>query len=79
MSALITIFKNELAGQDLLLSRLKHLSNETREMEDALVFSVRAGMLMSFLHLLNETHIEYGTHFSRDINWPEDSLQQKPA
>lgn len=66
MSTLVTIFKIDLSGKHTVVDALKTWSAEIKELESAFVFSVKPGMLISFLQLLNHHSISYGTHFSDD-------------
>lgn len=75
MSTLVTIFKKELTDKEDVIDALRKFSVEVRELQHAFVFAVKPGMLIPFLHLLNQHHVNYGTHFGDDQHPPNPSSE----
>jgi hypothetical protein len=67
MNALVTVFKVELEDKPEIKSQLLNLSDETREVSGAFIFSPQSGKLFEFLSILKSHNIGYGTHFNSKI------------
>jgi hypothetical protein len=63
MNAIITVFKTELAEKKYLIPILSAMAREVTEFEDAYIYRPQPGRLMSFLAVLKEKDVAYGTHF----------------
>jgi hypothetical protein len=64
MQAIVTVFKNELKDRDELTERLRSLTKDVQDVGDALIYRPHAGGLISFLTVLYENGVTYGTHFN---------------
>jgi hypothetical protein len=64
MQAIVTVFKNELKDRDELTHRLMTLTKDVQDVGDAFIYRPHAGGLISFLTVLYENGVAYGTHFN---------------
>lgn len=67
MAVLITIFKSELEKHQSLNEQLKLLSEEVKDVSNAIVFVPRAGELMKFIKVLGTYPIQYGIHSDNEV------------
>ena len=64
MSAIVTIFEDELKNKSQLLSSICEMSDQVRVVGTAYVINPKPGKLFAILGQLRENKIAYGTHFN---------------
>jgi hypothetical protein len=79
MTAIVTIFKEELKDKEAIASQLKSLANDFQEVGEAYTYSPKPGKLYEFLNIAKEFKIAYGTHFNTALTDPSSSLSEPPA
>jgi hypothetical protein len=75
MRSIVTVFKTEFSNREFVKEKLTTLTKDTREFDDALVFSPKSGKLVEFLSVLKFYKIAYGTHF--DTRDHEQLIREK--
>jgi hypothetical protein len=66
MQAIVTVFKSELKDKEELTLRLGTLTKDVQDVGDAFIYRPHAGGLISFLTVLYENGVAYGTHFNTE-------------
>lgn len=66
MEVIITIFKQQLAGNPELKRQLAHLSLEVKELSAALLYVPSENTLAEFISLLNQAKISFGAHAPKE-------------